>query len=158
MKKLITGIVVFLSALILVVFFGCSAFQDAVIPCSFSEEAAVYADANSTSWLPWKTVLDAERVDVKMDYTYQINQVKLGRLIDDDDMRYRFLKGIHTSHIKSAREFQQKIFSPSGPIGALIPTLCGGTLGALLIPRLGEKKKIEEAKEEGKREANNNAG
>lgn len=161
MKKLITGIAVFVSALILVVFFGCSVFQDVVTPCQIDKGAKIYVgeDPNDPPnllpfRLPWDTVLDSKRVYKKMCFLHDMKQQKLNRLKEDDNVLFAFLEDSHLGHFGEAQEFQQTVFSPSGPIGALLPTIFGGTLGALLIPRPGEKKKIADAKEEGRKEAN----
>ena len=130
-----------LSALGLVVLFGCAAIMNVATPCFIEEEAAIYADEETTSFLPFTTLWDAKRIDLRMDYRHQINQIGLARALENDTMQYGFLKGVQTPHIMAAQEFQQAIFTPEGPLGLLLPTLAGGTLGALLIRRPGDTKK-----------------
>jgi hypothetical protein len=139
MFKTITVTIVTLS---LIALFGCSAMMDAVTPTFIEPEAAAYADANSTSFMPFTTLWDAERVISKMDYSHQLNQLLLLRQAEDDDIRYGFLKDAQVGHNVSAKQLQTALLTPEGPIGLLLPTLLGGTLGALIIKRPGDVKKL----------------
>jgi len=141
MKKWIKTLIITVSTLSLVLFFGCSMFQDVVTPCYIEPDTIVYADEEATSFLPYTSLFDAERIDVRMDYAHQVNQLDLTRLIEDDSLLYSHLKGIQTPHIFAAKDLQRRIFAPDGAIGLLFPMITGGTLGALLIPRPGDKKK-----------------
>ncbi|KKM21306.1 hypothetical protein LCGC14_1636790 [marine sediment metagenome] len=116
--------------------FGCSAFQDALIPCYVPPASMDYADANATSFFPWTTIFDARRIDMKMDFVHRLNQLQ-------DNLKYGFLKGLNAFHIQAAEEMQAAIFSPEGPIGLLLPTIMGTGIGALLIKRPGDKSKKE---------------
>ncbi len=137
MKKLTITI----ATMIILVMFGCSAMMDAVTPCYIEPEAAEYADANSTGFLPFTTLFDAYRIDNKMDYIHERKQLDYARLAEDDTLKYGHLKNTHTVNIQGGLDFQQTAFTPEGPIGLLLPTLAGGTLGALLIKRPGDTKK-----------------
>lgn len=141
MTKWIKRITVTVSALVLIVLFGCSAVMDAVTPCYIEPEAIRYADANPTSFMPFTTLWDAHRIDSMMGYKHILNQVEKNRLLEDDDMKYSFLKNVQAVHKQGAQALQETVFSPEGPIGLLFPTLFGGTLGALLIKRPGDVKK-----------------
>ena len=133
MKKLI----IWLCILGLTVVLGCASFQDALIPCYISPAVLDYADAEPTSILPFTTLFDARRVAFKMDFIHTLNQTT-------DRLRYEYLVGVNTFHVAAAEKFQAALFSPQGLIGLLLPTVMGGTLGALLISKPDDKKKIME--------------
>jgi hypothetical protein len=61
----------------------------------------------------------------------------------DDNMNYDYMKNIQNRHEAGAKEFQGIVFKPDGPIGLIATTLFGGTIGALLIKRPGDKSKKE---------------
>jgi len=132
LKTAIIAVCIFGLAVIL----GCASFMDAITPCYIPPKAAEYADANVPIMLPYTTVFDARIVDKKMDYMHFINSMT-------EDAKYEYLKGMTAFHIQASEEFQQAVFSPEGPLGLLLPTLFGGTLGALLIKRPGDKSKKE---------------
>jgi len=145
MSKRLQKILVTVSVLILVAFFGCAAFQEAVTPAYIEPDAIKYADVNVPTFTPWTSLWDAKyKVDRWMDLRHKEVQLDLVRKIEDDDLRYTFLKDVEATHIRSAEELRQNLFSPEGPLGLLIPTILGGTLGALLIPRPGDRKRIAE--------------
>ena len=52
------------------------------------------------------------------------------------------LKSIQNENMALALQVKETVFTPTGPIGLALTTLFGGTMGALLIPRPGDKKKI----------------
>jgi len=128
-------IIIWICVLSLTIMLGCSSFQDAVTPCYIPPEALNYADTNPTTFLPFTTLFDAKRVDKKIDYIHTLNQTT-------DKIEYEFLKRLNAFHISGAEQFQETIFSPSGPIGLLFPTGLGLTLGSLLISKPNDKKKI----------------
>lgn len=130
----------------LAVLFGCASVQDVVTPCWIPPGAAEYADANTTSILPYTTLFDAKRVQAKMNYVHTVNQVK-------DKLEYEYYTGIQTFHMGAAKEFQAAIFSPTGPIGLLFPTIMAGSFGALFIKRPGDKSKKEVELEENNKKA-----
>lgn len=133
MKKLS----IWLCILGLTIILGCSSFQDVFTPCYIPPASLDYADAEPTTFLPFTTLFDARRVDFRMDFVHTLNQTT-------DRLKYEFLKGLGTFHMGAAEQFQAVIFSPTGPIGLLMPALMGGTLGALLISKPDDKKKIVE--------------
>lgn len=145
MGKWLNRIVVALIGAIVVLFVGCSAMMDGVTPCYIDEDAGTYAqEPNLTSFLPYTSLWDAKRIEARMEYAHTLNQLELLRLAEDDDITYSFLKGQHTINIKNAEEFRDTLFDPAGPIGLLLPLIGGGALGALLIPRPGDSKKLRE--------------
>lgn len=138
---------VVVSTVILVVMFGCSAFQDGITPAYIEQDAAKYAGLiDITEFLPYTTLWDAKKLDRLMDHVHQTNQMDLARMLEDDNVKYGFLKDATVSHIQSAVAFQDTFFNPTGPIGMLVPALTAGTLGAFLISKPSDKKKIEELK------------
>lgn len=141
MKKLIKTFVVGIATILLVAMFGCAALMNLATPCYIDEDVITYANEKPVSFLPFTTLWDAERVDNKFDYVHLITQIDLRRQIEDDVVYYDYLKDLQNRHTASAREFQKTLFTPEGPVGLLLPTLFGGTLGALLIPRPGDRKK-----------------
>lgn len=136
-------VIILLSATILVAFFGCSIAMDALTPCPIQPAAGIYTGESITDFLPFSTLHDARRIDTKMDYVHESNQISFARLMEDDVNEYEFLKDIHTFNIQSALQFQETVFSPTSPIGALIPGLGGLGLGAYLISKPEDRKKIK---------------
>lgn len=144
MSKTFKTIIVTVTSAILVLFVGCSAMMDGVTPAYIDKNAAEYAKVDDvTEFLPYTTLWDAKKVENNLNYYHQLNQIELARLLEDDTVEYNFLKDITAQHIQSAIELQNTLFDPSGPIGLLFPALFGGTLGALLIKRPGDKSPKE---------------
>lgn len=141
MKKLLQKVIIGIVAILLVAMFGCAALMDLATPCYIDEDLIAYAEEEPTSFLPFTTLWDAERIDNKFDYVHLVTQIDLQRQIEDDVVYYDYLKDKQNKYMTSAKEFQKAIFTPEGPIGLILPTLFGGTLGALLIPRPGDRKK-----------------
>ena len=137
LKTLIVGVV----SLLLVALFGCSAMMDRATPCYMDQDAAVYADEEVKTIFGFTSLWEAVRVGKKMDFVHDFNQTEWERLQENDVKKHNFLQESQNGYIASAKDFQQVVLTPNGPIGMLLPTLFGGTLGALLIPRPGDKKK-----------------
>ncbi len=129
-KKIITGLCV--SGLVIIL--GCSSFQDAVTPCYIPEEVIKSTGTNLPliSGMPYTSLFDARYVKTKLYYQYLLHN------------------NLMTTSIQASEMFQQKIFSPSGPLALLLPTGLGLTLGSLLIRRPQDKKEIEELKNNAK--------
>ena len=136
MSRKLQGLLASIAIFGLAVILGCASIMDAVTPCYISPASLEYAEAEPTTFLPFTTLWDAKRVDKKMAYVHLINQTT-------DRLQYGFLKGLSSFHITAAQEFQEVLFSPTGPIGLAFPMLFGGTLGALFIKRPGDKSKKE---------------
>lgn len=122
-----------LMAMGLAIMFGCSAFQDVITPTYISPEAAAWADTTPKLFMPYTTLFDAKRVGMAIDYKITIEKFKGG-----------YYKGMTNLSILAGEEIKATVFSPDGPIGLLLPTLFGGTLGAMLISTPNDKKKIKE--------------
>lgn len=124
----IKKLVIWLCILGLTVILGCASFKDAVIPCYIPEEIIESVDVNLPliSWMPYTSLFDARYVKTKMYFQYLL------------------YNNLMTTSIQASEAFQQKLFSPSGPIGLLLPAGLGLTLGSLLISKPDDKKKIHE--------------
>ena len=94
MNKKLETFIVTICALGLVVLFGGSCITDIATPCHIEEDAVFYADEKPTSYLPWTTLWDAERIDRKMDFMHQLRQINLLRELEDDDLNYCYIKDI----------------------------------------------------------------
>jgi hypothetical protein len=129
LQKLLTTI----SVLGLLIVLGCSTFQNALVPCYIDPDAAIFADEPLTNIMPWTTILDAKRISTKMDFVHSV-----GRL------EYNYLKSNLSSYLADAEQFKQTAFSPSGPIGLLVPAGLGLTIGTLALSKPDDKKKIKE--------------
>jgi len=134
--KAIQGLVVVLIISGLGLFIGCSAIQDAITPTYVDKAAAEWSQQPTTMFLPYTTLWDAKRIVAAMDFRFATEKI-----------RYGYYSGIMSLSIAGGEELKQTLFSPTGPIGLLATTVGGGTLGALLIERPGDKSKKEIAKE-----------
>ena len=120
-KALIVSICIFGLAVIL----GCASVMDAITPCYIPQEVidVTGIDIPVISHMPYTSLFDARYVKTKLDYQYLLHN------------------NLMTASIYASEQFQQTLFSPTGPIGLLFPTLFGGALGAILIKRPGDIKK-----------------
>jgi len=82
--------------------------------------------------MPYTTLFDAKRVGQAIDFKLTIEKIKGG-----------YYKNVTNLSIIAGEEIKSTLFSPEGPVGLLLPTLFGGTLGAMLIKRPGDKSKKE---------------
>lgn len=119
--------------------FGCSAFQDLATPCHIDERAIEYSDVEPTSYLPWTTLWDAQRLRKEIIFRHDGLQNIYRRLQEDDNMLVGHVLDVLDVSVADAGTFKDKVFNPSGPIGMLLPTLFGGTIGAMFI-NTGKKK------------------
>lgn len=117
----------------LAVMFGCSAIQDVLTPTYVNEEAAEWAGVPTKLLMPYTTLFDAKRVGQAIDFKLTIERIRGG-----------YYKSITNLSILAGEEIKATVFSPDGPIGLLLPTLFGGTLGAMLISKPGDKKQIKD--------------
>ncbi len=130
MNKKLKSLIVGICILALVVMFGCSSFQDVITPTYISEDAAAWVDTPTKLLMPYTTLFDAKRINRAIDFKLTIERIKGG-----------YYKSITNLSIMAGEELKTTLFSPQGPVGLALPMLFGGTLGALLIPRPGDKKK-----------------
>jgi len=130
LKKIFTTSVTFVCAIVLTVMIGCSSFQDAVTPCYIPNEIIETTDVNIPilKWMPYTSLFDAKYVRTKMEFQYLLH------------------KNLLNKSMEVSEAFQQRLFSPEGPIGLLIPALGGFGLGSLLISKPKDKKEIEKLK------------
>lgn len=142
MKKFGKALVTLICVIGLVITFGCAGLQDVVVPCHIDENAITYSEQPATSYLPWTTVFDAERIKAYMDYKHLDFQKGLKDLLEDDNLAYDFYTGQINSSIADARQLQQKLFNPNGSVGMAITALFGGTIGALFINTPKKEKTV----------------
>lgn len=121
----------------LAIMFGCSGFQDIITPTYVNEEAAEWAETTTRLLMPYTTLFDAKRVGRAIDFKLTIGRIKGG-----------YYKSITNLSILAGEEIKATVFSPQGPVGLILPTLFGGTIGTLLgsayRQRPQDKKRIEE--------------
>lgn len=141
MKKFSKALVTLICVIGLVVMFGCAGLQDVITPCHIDENAITYSRQEPTSYLPWTTVFDAERIRAYMNFTHLDYQKTLKDILAGDNLLYDFYTGQINSSITDARQLQQKLFNPNGSIGMAITALFGGTIGAMFI-NTPKKKEI----------------
>jgi len=127
-QKVLTAFMVIALALM----FGCSAVQDLLVPTNINKDAAEWAGVPTKLLMPYTTLFDAKRVGRAIDFKLTIEKIKAG-----------YYKNITDLSILAGEEIKTTVFSPEGPIGLILPTLFGGTLGAMLIKRPGDKSQKE---------------
>lgn len=132
-QKILTAFMV----IALTIMFGCSAVQDLLIPVYVSEGAAEWADVPTKLLMPYTTLFDAKRLGRAIDFKLTIERIQGGHY-----------KSITNLSILAGEEIKATVFSPEGPVGLILPTLFGGTIGTLLgsayRQRPKDKKRIEE--------------
>lgn len=127
LKLFVVSVSIFLLATIL----GCSMFQDVITPCYINKNCATYADTPLKMFTPYTSLFDAKRIAAKMEYINAVGTLK-----------YAFLKEVLDLSIVGSEQFKQKVFDPTGPIGGLLLALPSFGLGALLVSKPEDKKKI----------------
>ena len=141
MKKFGKALVTLICIVGLIIMFGCAGLQDLVVPCHIDENAIEYSEQKPTSYLPWTTVFDAERIRAYVDYKHLDFQKTLKDMLAGDNLVYDFYTDQLNSSIADARQLQQKLFNPNGSIGMAITALFGGTIGAMFINTPKKKEK-----------------
>jgi len=132
-----------LLAALLLGFIGCAGFQDVLMPCHIGEAAVEYSGQEATSYMPWTSIWDAKRIRAYMNFNHIQYQNTYERLKRDDALTHAFLLSSADANIADAMQFQATVFSPTGPIGALLLAGSGLGIGALAIKRPGDKTKKE---------------
>lgn len=140
MKKFGKGLLAMLLLTGLAVMFGCALVQDAVIPCHINQEAIDYAGIKPTSYVPWTTLHDAQRIRDYVNYNHIQYQNAMERLKKDDRLSHAFVLDGLNYNIDDSLVLKKKVFSPTGAIGLAFPALAAGTFGAMYI-NTGKKKK-----------------
>jgi len=133
-----------LPVLALVIFMGCSMVQSAIIPCYIDPNQIEYTGEKATSFLPYTTLFDAQRIDNAMDYVHQTKQVRYARFAEDDNLETTHLKSLSTVYIADAQELKNIVFSPESPLGLLLPSGLSLLAGATLLSKPSDKKRITE--------------
>ena len=141
MKKLGKGIITLVCVVGLVAILTGGCFQDLMTPCHINPEVIEYSQQEATSYLPWTTVFDAERIKAYTDYKH----IDLQALYDNakalDRREYVFLTERLDLGIAGARQLQQRLFNPNGSVGMIMTALFGTTIGAMFI-NTGKKKAV----------------
>ena len=127
----------------LVTVLGCAAWMEGVTPAHIDAAAIEYADTEPTSYLPYTSLWDARRIKRALDFMHLSEQTRIARDLEDDKMRYRYLDNAMQENIASAEELRNTLFSSTGPVSMLSAAL-GLGLGAYLIPRPSDRKRITE--------------
>ena len=124
MNNKIKMLIITFCIMVLVIIFGCASFQDVITPTYIPPSAIEYADVNVPliGGFPYTSLFDARTVMAKMDYVHLLNNMT-------EEAKYNFLKGLTQMHIDISQDFQQKLFSPTGPIGLLLPSSMAAILG-----------------------------
>ncbi len=141
-QKLLVGVLV----LFVVTLIGTSCIQDAVTPQYIDPEVGVYAGEDMTSWMPWTTIWDGDRLAAKMRFLHDSNLIELDRAKENDIRYYGFLNDALVLDRQDAVAIKSAVFDPAGPLGVLLTGLPLFGLGALLIRKPGDTKVIEELK------------
>lgn len=139
MRKLGKGLVTLVCIVGLVIMFGCATFQELGTLCHIDGVAIKYAGLEATSYLPWTTLWDAQRIRKGILYNHKLTQMIYQRAQEDDNIEVAYIIESLDTSIMSAEEFKNAVFDPAGPIGLALPMIFGGTLGALFIPRKRER-------------------
>jgi len=137
-------LLVLMCSIVLVTVLGCSAWMDGLTPAHIDEAAIEYSDSNPHLYLPYTSLWDAKRIQREMMYVHQTEQVRLARKLEDDKLRFAYLRNAMETNISSAEELRDTLFSPTGPLSLLFAAVPSLALGAYLIPRPSDKKRISE--------------
>jgi hypothetical protein len=140
--------------------FSAGCFQDLLIPTYIGPEAKKYDPANEssnlsgandasdmsniTSIFPWPTLWDAKQLAIRMQRKNEVEQRDVGRLLVDKASHYAYIAKGHFSNIEDAEQFKRTVFSPTGPIGLLVPTLAAFGIGAMGVTRPKDKRKLKD--------------
>lgn len=135
-------VIVTIATVVLALMIGCAAMMNAVTPAFIEPEMIADVNEPATSFVPFTSLWDAERMLGKFDYKYQMKQLNLTRQIENNNIRHAFLRDFQLTHIEEARQFQETVFSPTGPIGILFPASVGLLIGWRGIEKPKSKKEV----------------
>lgn len=147
LKPNLSKLVIPFLVLVLVAMFGAGCFQELLIPTYTEPQAIKYGGEETTggkSFLPWTTLWDARRIARQMKYQHGLVVKGLVRQIEDDADAYNYIRKQHVLNIQAAEDFKDTIFSPTGPIGLLVPTLAAFGIGAMGVTRPKDKRKLKD--------------
>ncbi|KKN75715.1 hypothetical protein LCGC14_0378180 [marine sediment metagenome] len=135
-------------ALVLIAMFSAGCFQELLAPAYIEPDAIKYAGEEETggkSLNPfWTTLWDSKRIARQMEYQHGLVIKGLVRQIEDDADAYNYILSQHVLNIQSAEDFKSILFSPTGPIGLLVPTLAAFGIGAMGVTRPKDKRKLKD--------------
>lgn len=137
-QKLLVGVLV----LFMITLVGSSCVQDLIVPAYIDENAIAYSGEEPTMFTPYTSLWDLQRIERSVDHVHFRTQKEIVRMAEDDSGHYGYLKEAMLIGVMSAQELKSAIFSPSGPLGALLIGLPTFGLGAMLISKPEDKKKI----------------
>ena len=157
LSKTIGKLIIPFLVLVLVAMFSAGCFQDLLIPVYIGPEAKEYdpariaaGDANDlsnmgsiTSIFPWPTLWDAKQLAKRMQRKNEVEQRDVGRLLVDKASHYAYVAKGHYSNIEDAEQFKRTAFSPTGPIGLLVPTLAAFGIGAMGVSKRSDTQKLK---------------
>ncbi len=154
LSKTIGKLIIPFLVLVLVAMFSAGCFQDLLIPTYIGPEAKEYdpaGDANDlsdmssiTSIFPWPTLWDAKQLAKRMQRKNEVEQRDIGRLLVDKASHYAYVAKGHYSNIEDAEKFKQSVFSPTGPVGLLVPTLAAFGIGAMGVSKRSDTQKLKD--------------
>jgi len=137
-------LLVLISTILLVTILGCSAWQNGLTPAYIDPAAIEYSEMCPKIFTPYTSLWDAYRIQRGLNYQYFLKRIKLGRLIEDNDARHKFLNNAHLGYMESSEELRDTLFSPTGPLSILFAAIPGLAIGGYLIQRPSDKKRIIE--------------
>lgn len=137
-QKTFVGVLV----LFLIMFFGASCIQDAIVPMEIPPDAIEYTGEPTTIYVPWTTIHDGNRIQRKMEYIHLTKQEAAKRLSEDDNMFYDYINNNMTINMENAQQTKAAVFDPTGPLALMFPALAGLGLGRYMkSPREQELEK-----------------
>lgn len=140
----IQKLLVLVSTIVLVTVLGCSAWMDGLTPVFIDPAAIVYSEASPKVFTPYTSLWDARRIQREMNYQHYTKKVAAIRNIEDVDTRHKYLNDAMDGYIASAEELRDTAFGPTGPLSILFAAVPALGLGAYLIPRPSDRKRITE--------------
>lgn len=140
MRKFSKALLMLICVAGLVVIFGCGSLQNLSMPTHVNPDAIDYAEVEPTSYLPWTTLWDAQRIRREMIYKHDCLQKVYIRLQEDDNAKVTHLLNGLDTNISEAETMKEKLFNPNGSVGMAMTALFGGTIGAFFINTPKKKK------------------
>ena len=132
------------SAVVLVTVLGCSAWMDGLTPTYVDPTAIEISGVEPTIFTPYTSLWDAKRIRRALNYQFFLRKISAIREIEDIDTRQKHLDDTMQMYIESAEELRDTLFSPTGPLSILFAAVPALGLGAYLIPRPADRRRIAE--------------
>lgn len=147
LKPNLSRLIIPFLVLVLVAMFSAGCFQELLTPAFIEPQAIKYAGEEETSGKSlnpfWTTLWDSKRIARQMEYQHGLVVKGLVRQIEDDADAYNYIRKQHVLNIQAAEDFQATLFSPTGPIGLLVPTLAAFGIGAMGVTRPKDKRRLK---------------